>query len=60
MSLKKKMMKTNNYHREGIKQNWKINVINIATMLILLAMMMSIGQCVDNGVTNDDDITDSS
>ena len=40
MSLKKKMMKTNHYHRGGIKQNWKINVINIATMLILLAMMM--------------------
>lgn len=40
MSLKKKMMKTNHYHREAIKKIWKINVINIATMLILLTMMM--------------------
>ena len=41
--FKKKMMmmKTNHYQREGIR--WKINIINVAAMLIVLAMIAMMG-----------------
>lgn len=61
MSLKKMILMINNHnHKLGIR--WKIN-IKIATMLIVLTMIAIMGQCVDNGVTNDandDSITDNS
>lgn len=55
-------MISNHYHKPGIR--WKINIINVAAMVVLLTMVVFIGQCVDNGVinnaNNDGGITDNS